>query len=411
MVLRIVKVQSAARLFFLEGVDIWSLYCYFNLIRALLFMNQPPLKSQKEKKRIVVGMSGGIDSSVALILLKKQGYNPVGVSLRFARWENEKNILKENVCCTRESFEAAEKVCRELGVKYIIVDARRDFQRDVIEYFLRLLREAKTPNPCLVCNKFVKIKTLLSVAKKLGADQIATGHYAKVTARFQRREKIYLLQKPKDKAKDQTYFLALLGQRELSYLLFPLADYTKDEVRRMAAETGFGFLTRKRQSQDLCFVANEAIPDFLKTNLGFRTGKIRDTKGRVLGEHNGLHFYTFGQRKGLNLPGGPFWVVGFDLPTNTLIVSRNPKSPALFKREVLISGVHYISAEVPSGEMSVEAKTRYKQEPAEAVLIPLAGRRAKVVFSQPQRAPTPGQWLVFYQGDTCLGAGLIEGAS
>ena len=349
-------------------------------------------------------MSGGVDSSVALMLLKQQGFEPIGVSLRFAHWQSKSNALQENVCCTKESFKVAAQVCKKLGVKYFILDARKEFKKQVMDYFLKLLKQGKTPNPCLICNKFVKLKTLLSFAQKIKADYVATGHYAKVK---KVGDKFQLL-RAKDKIKDQTYFLALLGQKELAKLIFPLADYTKSQVYKLARQYGFTAWEAKKQSQDLCFVANKSLPLYLEKKLGSRPGNIVDTQGNVLGRHKGLHFYTLGQRKGLKLAGGPFWVVGFDKLKNNLIVSNDPNDKRLFKKEVLISNVNYISGEKPKREIKVEAKTRFRQNLAKAVLKPQKDMKAKVVFTSPQKTPTPGQWLVFYQGNLCLGGGMIE---
>jgi tRNA-specific 2-thiouridylase len=362
-------------------------------------------------KKVVVGMSGGVDSSMTLILLKEKGFEPIGVSLRFGHWENEKNILKENVCCTEESFRIARKVCQKIGVEYFVLDAREEFKKFVMDYFLKLLKEKKTPSPCLICNKLVKFKKLIDFANELGVKYISSGHYARVRERKEGQKpakKIYQLLRAKDKEKDQSYFLALLGQKELSRLIFPLGEYTKKEIFQIAKSKGFDFWQANKQSQDLCFVANESLPLYLDQVLAQEPGKIVNVKGNVLGEHKGLHFFTLGQRKGLNLKGGPFWVVGFDIPNNILIVTDNPKDRRLFKKEILISNINYISGRAPKKQIKVEAKTRFRQELSRAVLIPYRAKKAKVVFEKPQRAPTPGQWLVFYQGDICLGGGMIE---
>jgi tRNA-specific 2-thiouridylase len=308
----------------------------------------------------------------------------------------------------------AKLICQKIGVRHYIVDASTEFQKVVIDYFLKLLRKKMTPNPCIICNKFVKFKKLFEFAKEIGADYVATGHYARVKVRnlpvrqAGPKSKIYQLVRPKDKQKDQTYFLCLLEQKELSKLLFPLGDYKKEEVYKIAKKYKLEKLVAKKQSQDLCFVANKSIPVFLEKNLGARPGKICDTKGNVLGEHKGLHFYTIGQRKGINLKGGPFWVVGFDVKKNILFVTNNPKDKELFEKEIILSNVNYILGKPPKGTQKVLAKIRFKQKLAKAKLIPKPKKKAKLIFEKPQRAVTPGQWAVFYDGNVCLGGGMIE---
>jgi len=362
-----------------------------------------------KNKKIVVGLSGGVDSSVSLLLLKKQGYQPVGVSFKYALWENKKNQLKENICCSEKSFAITREVCQRLGVEYHIVDDTIDFRDKVMGYFLNVLKEKKTPNPCLVCNRLVKFKSLIDFAKKKGASYIATGHYARV----KRNKDKYQLLKGKDKKKDQSYFLSLLGQKELSKIIFPLGEYTKEKVYQIAKEEGLYFFEKTKQSQDLCFVSSKSIPFYLEEKLGFEPGKIVDTKDNILGEHQGLYFYTIGQRKGINLSGGPWYVVDFDKTKNYLIITNKKDDPALFKKEVILSSFSFVSGqfpekEIPEKEIKVEAKTRFNQGLSSAKIYPPKGDVLKLIFSQPQKAITPGQWAVFYSKDVCLGGGAIK---
>jgi tRNA-specific 2-thiouridylase len=364
---------------------------------------------EEENKKVVVGLSGGVDSSVSLLLLKKQGYQPIGVSLKYAAWQSKKNILKENVCCSTESFNIARKICQKLNIPYHILDYQLDFKEKVMGYFLNVLKEKQTPNPCLVCNRFVKFNKLLDFAKKNGAQYVATGHYARIRKNL--RTSQYELLRGKDKKKDQSYFLCLLNQKQLEKIIFPLGQYTKDQVYQIAQEEGFDFFIKRKQSQDLCFVARQSIPFYLEDKLGFEPGEIIDKKGNVLGKHQGLYFYTIGQRKGLSLPKGPWWVIDFDRKKNRLIVTNQENDPALFKKTVKVSDVHFISGKAPEKTIKVKAKTRFNQPLAPAELYPLSKTSLELVFDKPQKAVTPGQWAVFYRKEVCLGGGVIKEAS
>lgn len=359
----------------------------------------------KDKQKVVVGLSGGVDSSVSLILLKKQGYQPIGVSLKYARWENQKNLLKDNVCCSKESFAIARKICQQLKVPYYIIDSRLDFKEKVMGYFLSLLKNKKTPNPCVVCNRLVKFDKLFEFVQKKGADFVATGHYARV--RKNPRTGKYELLKAKDPKKDQSYFLCLLTQKQLAKIIFPLGDLTKEQVYQIAKKQGFDFFEKTKQSQDLCFVAQQSIPAYLEKEIGFEPGELIDKKGNVLGKHQGLHFYTIGQRKGINLAQGPWWVIGFDFKKNQLFVTNQENDPALFRRTAIVTNYHFISGQSIKQAIKVQAKVRFSQPAASAKILPLKGNMLKLVFNQPQKAITPGQWAVFYKGDVCLGGGMI----
>jgi len=338
------------------------------------------------KNKVILGMSGGVDSSTALYLLKEQGFDVIGVSLKFGFWENRGNELKENVCCSKESINRAKKVCEKYGAPHFVVDVSKQFKKAVIDYFLKTLEENKTPSPCLFCNRDVKIAGLMKFAK---GDLVATGHYARI--------KDGKLLKAKDKQKDQTYFLALLKKEQLDRLIFPLGDYTKEEVYAIARREGIKHSSK--ESQDLCFVADKSLPSFLSAEIGINPGNIIDTQRKVLGRHKGLHFYTLGQRKGIGLPGGPYWVKEFR--DNDLIVTKKEKD--LFSKKVSISDLNFL-IEKPKKAIKVEVKLRYRQEPAEAKLD-----KKELIFKKSQRAPTPGQVAVFYQGDLCLGGGIIYG--
>ena len=361
---------------------------------------------KRNGKKVVVGLSGGVDSSVSLLLLKKQGYQPIGVSLKYALWENEKNVLKENICCSKESFVIAKEICQQLKVPYYILDYRLDFEEKVMGYFLTLLKDKKTPNPCLVCNRLVKFNKLFEFAKEKGAQYVATGHYARIRKNQKRGQ--YELLKGKDKKKDQSYFLCLLDQKQLKKIIFPLGDLTKKEVYQIAKKEGFDFFVKRKQSQDLCFVSRQSIPFYLEEKIGLQPGDIVDTKGKILGEHQGLYFYTIGQRRRINLSAGPWWVVGFDKKKNQLIVTNKENDPALFSQTVILSDYQFISGKLPQKTIRVKAKIRFNQPLASAKLYPLPKKNLRLVFDQPQKAVTPGQWTVFYQGEVCLGGGVIK---
>ncbi len=357
---------------------------------------------KENKGKIVVGLSGGVDSSVSLLLLKKQGYQPVGVSFKYDFWKSKKNKLKENVCCSEESFAIAREICQRLDVPYYIINDKVNFKDKVIKYFLETLKEKKTPNPCLVCNRFVKFKKLIEFAQKEKIEYIATGHYAQI----KEKDGEYFLSKPKDEKKDQTYFLALLRQKELSRIIFPLANYTKEEVYQIAQKEGFEFFEKIKQSQDLCFVSSQSTHFFLEKKLGLEPGKIVDKEGNILGDHRGLYFYTIGQRKGINLSDGPWYVVNFDKKKNWLIISKEEKD--LLKKEVILSNFNFTSGQNPKKPIKVMAKTRFNQDLSSAKLFPPKGERMRIVFDKPEKAMTPGQWAVFYSKDVCLGGGIIE---
>jgi len=354
-------------------------------------------------RKIVVGLSGGVDSSMALVLLKEQGWDPIGVSLKLPVWQDPRNLLRENTCCTAESLNIARSVCQKLKVPYHIVDVQDDFRKEVIDYFVAESKDHRTPNPCIICNRRLKFQKLFEFAKRVGAEYVATGHYARV--RKNEKTGRYELLTARDRGKDQTYALCFLPQEWLPYIVFPLGTYTKDEVYQMAKKGGFNFFLKRPQSQDFCFMAGKSLPDFLKEKVGTRPGEIVDVQGNVLGKHQGLHFYTIGQRKRVGLSGGPYFVKGFDIPKNRLIVTKNRKEIA--QKEVVLAPFNFISSELPKKAIKVMAKVRYHQPLAPATLFPPIGKKLKLVFDQPQTAVTPGQFAVFHRGEVCFGGGRI----
>ena len=339
-------------------------------------------------KKIVVGMSGGIDSSIALILLKKQGWNPIGVSL--------------NLPHSKQSLKIAKSVCKKLNVPYYIVDVRKDFQKEVVDYFISEWKNLRTPNPCVVCNPNFKFKQLLQWAKKHKIQYVATGHYARL--KLNNKTKKYELLKGKDRNKDQSYDLCLLPQKYLRHIIFPLGNYTKKRIYEIAREEGFKLLANKKESQDFCFIAGQSLCPFLKKEIGEKQGPILDLKGNVISKHQGLHFFTIGQRKGIKLSGGPYFVAGWDKNKNTLFVTKNKKT--LYKKELSVFPYHLISGKKITKPISAQVRTRYQQKLLQACLIP-EKRKLKIILEESVFAPCPGQFAVFYQKDKCLGGGRI----
>ncbi|MFO7584198.1 MAG: tRNA 2-thiouridine(34) synthase MnmA [Anaerolineales bacterium] len=350
---------------------------------------------------VVVAMSGGVDSSVAAVLLKEQGFDVTGMMLRL--W-SEPGKEDSNRCCTPDSMSMARRVAARLDIPFYTIDAKDIFRKTVVQSFLDGYARAETPNPCLVCNRHIRWEFLLNHALALGADYMATGHYARLkVAEDNTRQLLRAI----DPAKDQSYVLSVLSQAQLQKALFPIGDYPKDEIRRIAQEHGLS-VAKRPDSQDLCFLAGEDYRNFLQRNApGILTpGEIINQYGQVLGRHNGLANYTIGQRKGLGLASPvPLYVLGKSAADNRLVVGTQDE---LGSRELLADQVNWQSGAVPSMPFQAEVKTRYTARPAAALVTPLDnGSRAQVQFDVPQRDITPGQAAVFYDGDLVLGSGII----
>jgi len=352
--------------------------------------------------KIVVGMSGGVDSSITLMLLKKAGWDPVGLSLKYCFWENPANPMSENVCCSSESFQLARQVCEKFSVPYHIWDVSQEFQTQVIDYYVEELKNGFTPNPCMICNPKLKFKLLLKWAELQGITRAATGHYAVIEQDPQSGELRML--SSQDREKDQTYYLSGLPYPWLENLVFPLGKYRKSQVLQLALENGFEIYLKRKQSQDFCFVSGKALKDFYRSILGENPGPIKNLQNQVLGEHLGLHFYTLGQRKGIGLSGGPYFTVRKTASDNTLWVSTREED--LTCREVLLDSCNFLSPQPPKTPLEVKARLRYRQELTPAVLSRNEAG-LKLTFHQPQKAATPGQFGVFYQDEVCLGGGRI----
>lgn len=343
-------------------------------------------------------MSAGVDSTVAAAILKNQGFDVVGVFMNFWK-EPSKNKSAENKCCSLESYEELKKICRTIGIKLVVANVEKEFKKEVVDYFLQEYRNGRTPNPCVVCNKEIKFKILFKKMLEMKGDYIATGHYARIKS----ISKKYKLFQAKDKNKDQTYFLYNLSQKQLAKILFPIGEFEKSEVRKMAQKMKLPVFNKK-ESQDICFVDKDTT-NFLKKYLKLKKGKIVDEKGRIIGEHQGLALYTIGQRKGINIGGsGPYYVINKDYRKNNLIVSSDEKY--LFSKEMEVEKVNWIAIK-PKLSVEILVKTRYRNLPVSAI-IKRQSQAYKIKFKKPQRAITSGQSAVFYgSGGEVLGGGII----
>ena len=370
---------------------------------------------KSESTKVLVAMSGGVDSSVAAVLLKERGYFVVGVFMKFwseARCAGAEKAV-ENRCCSGDAYEAAKSVCAKLDIPFQALDVQKEFKKEVVDYFLREYRAGRTPNPCVRCNEEIKFKLLLETAKKWGMDYISTGHYArKREFRIKNpelRTHIFKLLAARDKEKDQSYFLYNLTQEQLRRILFPIGGYAKGEVRKLARKWGLPAAGRP-ESFEVCFVPDRKTADFLARHVKTKPGKIVDEKGRKLGEHRGLPFYTIGQRRGINIGGpGPYYVAAKNPTKNELVVTDNPRSPLLSQRELIAEKVNWISGAAPKLPLKIKARIRYRQSLQEAKISKTIIHNSQflIQFKKPQKAITPGQSVVFYDGQEVLGGGVI----
>ncbi|HHT9154849.1 MAG TPA: tRNA 2-thiouridine(34) synthase MnmA [Candidatus Tripitaka sp. YC43] len=355
------------------------------------------------KRRIVVAMSGGVDSSVAAYLVKEAGYEAVGLFMRMGNPYGLSFGQRARSCCSLEDAEDARRVAEQLDIPFYVLDFRRDFE-GLIDYFCQEYSKGRTPNPCVKCNQRLKFGKLLQFALEIGARDLATGHYARV----ERPQSRYVLKKGLDLRKDQSYALFCLSHQQLSHSLVPLGERTKEEVRKKARE--LGLKTRdKPESQEVCFVSGDGYSGLIKERMGeTRGGLIKDTHDRVLGRHPGIEFFTIGQRKGLGLAMGiPYYVVDINPEEATVVVGTKEE---LLEEEFLVKGLNWVAVEGLKKETQAEVKIRYTHPAVPATLYPEGQDTVRVVLHVPQNAVTPGQAAVFYERDVVLGGGWIEEA-
>jgi tRNA-uridine 2-sulfurtransferase len=357
------------------------------------------------KGRVVVAMSGGVDSSLAAALLLRQGYEVIGVTMQIWQTDMPEDDADNRGCCSISAVGDARRVADKLGIPFYVMNFRELFKEKVIDYFCDEYAQGRTPNPCIACNRYIKFEALLHKAFGLGAQYLATGHYARIS--YDEQAKRYIIRKGFDIKKDQSYALYNLSQKELPYILMPLGEYTKVQTREMAREIGLA-VAEKPDSQEICFVPNDDYGSYLKEKIpaAIKPGKFVSTDGRVLGTHQGLPFYTVGQRKGLGIAWGkPMYVVALNPEKNEIILGEDAE---VLGSELLAGDLNFIPFAQLTEPVDVQAKIRYSAKESPATLYPLADGKVRVVFRDKQRAITPGQAVVFYDGDLLVGGGVIE---
>lgn len=357
-----------------------------------------------DKKKVVVGMSGGVDSSVAAWLLKKQGYDVIGVTMQIWQDEEEEVRQENGGCCGLSAVDDARRVAWDLGIPYYVMNFKQEFKEHVMDYFVDEYIHGRTPNPCIACNRYVKWESLLKRSLDIGADYIATGHYAQIEYLPNGR---YALKKSATAAKDQTYALYNLTQEQLSHTLMPVGAYTKDQIRQMAEEIGLQ-VANKPDSQEICFIPDHDYAKFIEENTdrNVEPGNFVDMDGNIIGQHEGITHYTVGQRKGLNLAmGHPVFVVAIRPETNEVVIGE---AGDVFTDSLICDRVNWMAVDGLHGEeMQVMAKIRYSHKGAPCVIRETGDGRVECRFAEQVRAVTPGQAVVFYDGDYVVGGGTI----
>ncbi|WP_338121916.1 tRNA 2-thiouridine(34) synthase MnmA [Clostridium tetani] len=354
------------------------------------------------KKKVLVGMSGGVDSSVAAYLLKEQGYEVIGATMQI--WQDDKEFIeREGGCCSLSAVADARRVANKIGIPFYVMNFKDAFKKNVIDYFVDEYMEGRTPNPCVACNKFIKFSSFLDKAMTLGIDYVATGHYAIIEKQNNR----YIIRKSEDDKKDQTYALYNLTQFQLERTLMPCGRYKKSEIREIAKKIGLR-VHNKKDSQEICFIPDNDHGKYIKNRFPskVRQGNFVDKSGNVLGTHKGIVYYTIGQRKGLDIAlGKPMYVVDINPFRNEVVLGNLDD---LLNTELIAKDVNYIPFDNLKEPMEVEAKIRYSQIPSKAVITPMENDKVKVNFTEKQRAITKGQSVVFYKGNLLIGGGIIE---
>jgi tRNA-uridine 2-sulfurtransferase len=350
--------------------------------------------------RVVVGMSGGVDSSVAALLLKQQGYDVIGIFMK--NWDDTDDT---GFCTATEDYNDVIRVCNQIGIPYYAVNFEKQYWDKVFTYFLDEYKAGRTPNPDVMCNKEIKFKAFLEHAVKLGADYLATGHYAQV----EYRDGEYKMLRGRDENKDQTYFLNQLNQEQLSKVMFPIGNLEKSRVREIAKEANLATATKK-DSTGICFIGERNFKEFLGQYLPAQPGNMETMDGEVKGRHDGLMYHTIGQRHGLGIGGSgePWFAIGKDLKRNILYVGQGFHNEMLYSDSIIADNVSWVSDREKPAEFTCTAKFRYRQEDSKVTVKIMDDNKVKVIFDEPIRAVTPGQAVVFYNGDECLGGGTID---
>ena len=344
------------------------------------------------KKKILLGMSGGVDSSVSAVVLQEQGYEVIGATMKL--WED-----------TEKAIEDAKKVCKKLGIEHHVIDCTEKFRCHVINKFISEYENAKTPNPCVECNRYLKFGAFYEKAKELGCEYIATGHYAKTE--YSEKYKRYVLKKSDEEKKDQTYFLYYIPKEEIEYIIFPLQNRTSKEETRKIAEKNSLQVAHKKDSQEICFIPDNDYQKFLQkySSQKPKVGNIVLKDGTVLGKHKGLINYTIGQRKGLGISyKEPLYVIKLDIQKNQVIVGTEQD---LYSKELIANEINWLAIDKLNEPLKLKAKVRYRAKEAECTVYPIENEQVKVIFDEPQRAITPGQSVVFYDEDIVIGGGKI----
>jgi len=354
--------------------------------------------------KIIVAMSGGVDSSVVAYLLKKQGHEVIGLS--YELWD-KRDLKSSNLCCSVETINLAKSVARQIGIEHYTVDVRDTFYTHVIESFCESYIKGTTPNPCILCNKYIKFDFMMRKAQELGADFIATGHYARIVERRATNdERCFLLKKGIDQKKDQSYVLYVMNQDELAKTIFPLGEFTKDKTRAIAKEIGLATATRP-ESQEICFVGDDNYANFVEgfSPDSLKPGPILDTEGKVIGEHKGIAFYTIGQRKGLGISSPvPRYVADINRESNTIVVGSRDDATRI---KITVTDLNWIATDFPVSPLQAGVKIRSTMNEVPAIITP-EGENIIVEFDEPQWAPASGQSAVFYNNEIVLGGGIID---